>query len=152
MLGDEVDRHIGVKPGEVGLELPETWSFAELVRLFGEEAFLVRNEHARPQPLEGRETMVETISGRPGRIGNVAPAAKVPFADMRGVIAGTLEQPRDVGQPRIEPVGLSDRPIIGPVADIVDEDDQIGRASWRDRGGKYGEHPGVAVALKQKNR
>src|SRR3546814_1603879 len=23
MLGDEVDRHIGVKPGEVGLELPE---------------------------------------------------------------------------------------------------------------------------------
>src|SRR3546814_16116517 len=79
MLGDEVDRHIGVKPGEVGLELPETWSFAELVRLFGEEAFLVRNEHARPQPLEGRETMVETISGRPGRIGNVAPAARAHF-------------------------------------------------------------------------
>src|SRR3546814_20709219 len=73
MLGDEVDRHIGVKPGEVGLELPETWSFAELVRLFGEEAFLVRNEHARPQPLEGRETMGETISGRHGRTNGRAP-------------------------------------------------------------------------------
>src|SRR3546814_8027384 len=79
--------------------------------------------------------MVETISGRPGRIGNVAPAAKVPFADMRGVIAGTLEQPRDVGQPRIEPVGLSDRPIIGPVADIVDEADLGGKAP--------GEQPGA---------
>src|SRR3546814_9953354 len=45
-------------------------------------------EHARPQPFEGRETMVETISRRPGRIGNVAPAAKVPFADMRGVKIG----------------------------------------------------------------
>src|SRR3546814_11009580 len=97
MLGDEVDRHIGVKPGEVGLEFPETRTFAELVRLFGEEAFLVGNEHARPQPLEGRETMVETISPRPARSGTVAPAAKVPFADMRGVIARALPQPPDVG-------------------------------------------------------
>src|SRR3546814_1876582 len=92
MLGDEVDRHIGVKPGEVGLELPETWSFAELVRLFGEEAFLVRNEHARPQPFEGRETLVETIGRRPRRIADVAPTAEMPFADMRGLVAILLEQ------------------------------------------------------------
>src|SRR3546814_17561052 len=81
------------------------------------------NEHARPQPLKGRETMVETISRRPRRIGNVAPAAQMPFADMRGVIARALQQPRDVGQLGVEPVGLSDRPIIGTVADIVDETD-----------------------------
>src|SRR3546814_17256518 len=96
MLGDEVDRHIGVKPGEVGLEFPETRTFAELVRLFGEEAFLVGNEHARPQPLEGRETMVETIRRQPGRIGNVAPAPKVPFAHMRGVLAPPFTRTSDV--------------------------------------------------------
>src|SRR3546814_19130247 len=105
MLGDEVDRHIGVKPGEVGLEFPETRTFAELVRLFGEEAFLVGNEHPRPQPPEGRETMVETIRRRPGRLGNVAPAAKVPFAHIAGVIARALHMPRDVWHPRTATMG-----------------------------------------------
>src|SRR3546814_8562896 len=79
--------------------------------------------------------MAETRSRRPRRIGNVAPAAQMPFADMRGVIARALQQPRDVGQLGVEPVGLSDRPIIGTVADIVDETDLGGEPP--------GEQPGA---------
>src|SRR3546814_19303363 len=100
MLRDEVDRHIGVKAGEVGLELPEARPFAQFIRLFGEEAFLVRNEHARPQPLKGRETMVETISRRPRRIGNVAPAAQMP--DRKSDVEGKSGSVRvDLGGSRI---------------------------------------------------
>src|SRR3546814_18498929 len=54
---------------------------------------------------------------------------------MRGVIARALQQPRDVGQLGVEPVGLSDRPILGTVADIVDETDLGGEPP--------GEQPGA---------
>ncbi len=138
MLRDEVDGHVGVEAGEIGLQFPKTRPFAEFVRLLGEEAFFVGHQHAGPEPFEGRETMVEAIGRRPGRITDVAPAAKMPFADMRGVIAGALQQPRDIGQLGVEPVGLTDRSIIGAVADIVDEADLGGKTPGqkaRARGG-----------------
>src|SRR3546814_15179978 len=80
ILGDEIDRHVGIEPGEVGLDLPETRALPELVRLLGEKAFLVRDEHARAEPFEGRETLVETIIRPPRPIADVAPTAQLPFA------------------------------------------------------------------------
>ncbi len=127
-LRDKIDRHLGVKPGEVGLDLPETWPFAEFVRLLGEKTLFVGHEHARTEPFEGRETLVEAIGGRPRRIADIPSAAEMPLADMRGLVAVLLEQPRDRRQFRIEPVGLPDFGVARTRAGNADKADVGGEA------------------------
>src|SRR3546814_7188402 len=109
MLRDEIHRHVAIELGEVGLDLPETRPLAKLVRLPGEVALPIRHEYARAQPFEGGEALVEAVGGGPGRIADVAAAAQMPLADMRGRIARPLEHARDRRQLGIEPVGLADR-------------------------------------------
>src|SRR3546814_3474484 len=84
------------------------------------------DEHARAEPFEGRETLVETISRRPRRIADVAPTAEMPFADMRGLVAILLEQTGDRRQLRIEPVGLADFGVARAAGGDADEAD-VGR-------------------------
>src|SRR3546814_6451482 len=91
MLRDEIHRHVAIELGEVGLDLPETRPLAKLVRLPGEVALPIRHEYARAQPFEGGEALVEAVGGGPGRIADVAAAAQMPLADMRGRIARSEE-------------------------------------------------------------
>src|SRR3546814_6201028 len=73
---------------------------------------------------EGGEALVEAVGGGPGRIADVAAAAQMPLADMRGRIARPLEHARDRRQLGIEPVGLAEFGILRARRGDADEVDR----------------------------